>query len=347
MNRLSSDETRDLAQHIAGLAQAGLPLPSGLRALSEELGPGALRGVVADVAARLERGDKLEDALEAVGNRLPGHLRDLILAGVRSGRIEAVLGEFVNYSQIGVSLRRKVWLSLAYPSLLIVAYFALFVFVCRFIARGFKGLFMDFGISIPVVTRSLFVISDAVTAAGWGLAVAPLVGVVLVYLATRFMLDSASRSRLASQVPMMGSLVRWSALAEFAHYLGLLLDCNIPLAAALPLAADGTRDGELTHECRAAAREVQGGASLADSISWRRIFPPGFGKMLRWAEGHQSLSETLHMMAEMFEARAGAQATFIGSVTGVLAVILVIWGCVYVVVSLFLPLIQLISKLSG
>ena len=42
-SRLSHQEARDFVHQIAGLTEAGLPLPDGLRALGDELPPGSLR----------------------------------------------------------------------------------------------------------------------------------------------------------------------------------------------------------------------------------------------------------------------------------------------------------------
>jgi type II secretory pathway component PulF len=345
--RLTHEEARDFAQHVAGLTQAGLPLPDGLRALGEELPPGTLRRLVRELAGRLDQGESLEDALEQVGNRFPGHLRGLILAGARSGRIDTLLGEFVNYSQVGIALRRSMWLSLSYPFMMIMAYGIVFVFLSYVVVRGFEAIFKDFGIDLPAVTVLLLRASHAVTSAGWATIVAPIVAVSVVFFAGRVLLDPASRSQALSYLPLFGPLARWTSLAEFSHYLGLLIECEIPLSRSVVLAAEGARDAGLSQACQAAAQEIESGETLADSISWWRVFPGGFTKMLRWAEGHQSLPETLHMTADMFEARARAHAAFIGSVCGIVSIVIILWGCAFVVVALFLPLITLISKLSG
>ena len=50
-------------------------------------------------------------------DRIPPHLRGLVLGGIRSGRLGDVLGRFSGYVSIGTELGRKLWLSLAYPIL--------------------------------------------------------------------------------------------------------------------------------------------------------------------------------------------------------------------------------------
>ena len=64
-----------------------------------------------NLAARLERGEKLETAIAAQGSRLPAHLRGLIVAGVRSGRLPIVLDQFAALARRQQDLRRRVLLA--------------------------------------------------------------------------------------------------------------------------------------------------------------------------------------------------------------------------------------------
>jgi type II secretory pathway component PulF len=346
LGTLSHEEARDFAQHLSGLAQAGLPLPSGLRALQAELPRGTLAKVIGELADRLESGEPLDESLRTMGNRFPAHLRGLVLSAVRTGRIDKVLGEFVNYSQVGASLRRSLWLTLSYPVLMVIIYVTIFGFLSLYVIEGFRRIFADFGIDLPFLTRQLLYVSQAINSLGLGFIYGPFVAIAIIFFAGRVLLDPPSRARIVASLPLFGALWRWTALAEFSHYLALLLECEIPLGTAVPLAADGARDPVLKHAAQGVVQEIASGQSLAQSVAWWRVFPAGFAKILRWAEGHQSLPETLHMSAEMFEARARSQASFIGSVVAVVSIILILWGCAFVVVALFLPLITLISKLT-
>ena len=114
---LSGAEALELSAQLAGLARAGLPLAPSLAALAEELPRGRLRRSMRDLARGLEAGQPLGEAVEGQEGRIPPHLRGLVAAGVRSGRLGEVLGEFSQYATIGVELRRRLWLNLAYPVL--------------------------------------------------------------------------------------------------------------------------------------------------------------------------------------------------------------------------------------
>ena len=131
-DRLSGAETVELSRQIAGLASAGLPLAHGLMALGEELPRGRLRRSMNDLAKTLESGTTLDQALAQQGDRIPPHLRGLVIAGLRSGRLGDTLRRFSEYVAIGTELQRRLWLSLAYPILTICTALALLFFVCVF-----------------------------------------------------------------------------------------------------------------------------------------------------------------------------------------------------------------------
>ncbi len=129
---------------IAGLARAGQPLGPGLAALGSELPRGRLRQSLFELAAALNRGEPLGAALEEQKERIPPHLRGLVQGGLRSGRLGDILGRFSAYMGIGTELKRKLWLSLAYPILSILAALGLFVFVNVVLVSQFETNIRDF-----------------------------------------------------------------------------------------------------------------------------------------------------------------------------------------------------------
>jgi type II secretory pathway component PulF len=344
---LSDRDVAEFTRHVAGLTKEGLALPPGLRAMAEELPRGPLRRVLADVAAELEAGRSLDEAIEAQGGRFPPHVVGLVRAGIRCGRLGEVLADFVRYEQASADLRRRVWLNLAYPIMLATAMTLLAVFVSMVVVVPYSNLYRDFGLQLPLVTQWLIGLASLIDRGGWALIPAPLVVVLCAWAAGRGLLPAPARTRLSHSIPLVGPMTRWTAMAEFCHLLALLLEGEVPLPAALLLAGEGVKDADLALSCRAVSREIEKGRPVAAAFASRRLFQSGFVKILRWAEGHRSIPEALHVMGEIYEARARSQARFVGVFCIVMAAILVFWGLGFVVTGLYLPLVRLITVLSG
>jgi general secretion pathway protein F len=343
--RLSGVEAAELSRQIAGLTSAGLPLAPGLIALGEELPRGRLRRSMNELAETLESGVPLDEALDHQKNRIPPHLRGLVIAGLRSGRLGDTLSRFSSYVAIGTELERRLWLSLAYPILTVATALALFFFVCVILVGKFDAIYRDFNIPLPGITVVLIAIARIVNTA-WVPTII-IVGIVFgSWLAARLFLTPPLRRALAGRLPLVGRVWRATSLAEFCHLLALLLESRLPLPEALRLTGEGVQDADVDASCRALAAQVESGRSLARAMENVWLFPSGFPRLLRWAENQEALPEVLHMAGAMFEARGRSYATFVGTVLNVLCV-LIVFQMVMFVPALFVPLITLISRLSG
>ena len=168
---LNAEESAELSARLAALAQSGLPLEGGLTALADEVARPRLARVLRNLAARLERGEKLETAIAAQGSRLPAHLRGLIVAGVRSGRLPIVLDQFAALARRQQDLRRRVLLALAYPALLLGIMAALMVFCHLLLSQQFVQIFRDFNTKLPDITDLYFRFSGVVAWTMLGLTI--------------------------------------------------------------------------------------------------------------------------------------------------------------------------------
>lgn len=331
---------------IAGLARSGRPLGPGLGALGSELPHGRLRQSLFELSAALNRGKPLDAALEEQKERIPPHLRGLVQGGLRSGRLGDILGRFSAYMAIGTELKRKLWLSMAYPIMSILVAISLFVFVNVVLVTQFENIFRDFGIPLPGLTVGILLISH-VLRAGWPALLIAVVAIVVLWLVLRIVLKPPDRRSLATKIPVIGGVWRYTSWAEFCHLLALLLESELPLPEALRLAGEGVQNSDLDRACQVMAGEVEQGGTLAKAMAARPELPSGLARLLRWATKQNAIAEILHMAGEMFEARARGQAMFAGTVMAVLSVVIVLWGVFSVVIGLMLPMVTLISKLSG
>ncbi len=346
IERLSHGEASELARQIAGLAGAGLPLPSGLRALGDELQAGPLRTSLRLLADDLEAGMPLEQAVEDLGHRLPPHVRGLILAASRSGRLSEVLGEFVAYQDVGTKIRRTLWISLLYPMALVLTSLVLFVFLSLVAAREFGSIFRDFGVNLPVLTVHMLAVAEGIASVGWWLLIGPILTIVVAWLMARMLFRADERRRFLHSVPLFGPLWRWSAMAEFCQILSLLVDAEMPLPEAVGLAGASTQDAALTTTCNEVAGDLERGEDLANALARHHIFPEGFARFLEWAQSSRSMGEALRLAGEMFETQARSQARLIARLGTVLSVVLVLWWTTLVVIALFWPMMRFITLLA-
>jgi type II secretory pathway component PulF len=342
--RLTSEETAELTNQVAELAKAGLPLAPGLRALADELPSRRVAAVLHELADQLERGIPLAAALESQGSRFPSHLRGLLLAGVRSGRLAETFEEFVEIQRNRIEQRHRIWTILAYPLVLLAMVLGMFVFCSVTFVPGFAKVFSDFDAELPSVTVLLLDLTSPFGIAANLALVAVLIGAAMILGSLR--MRAAWAQDLCYSVPVIGPLWRWSRLAEFSRLMGLLLDQEVPLPRALRLTGEGVGDPYLAKGCRRLARMVEDGNSLADSLPQVRQFPASLRPVVQWGQQVPALSSAFRAAAEMYNGRVHVQSTFLEVIALPLVLVVVLASVGFLVVGLFMPLISLIQKLT-
>lgn len=340
--KLSAEEATELAARVADLTKAGLPLGAGLRAMADELGGCRLPRVLRGLADRMDTGDDLVGALESWGRSLPVCLRGLILAGVRSGRLAEVLEEYVDLQRSRMELRRRVWLSVAYPFVLLLFMTALAVAANVYIVGEFEKMYADFAAFLPLMTIWALNLSGAVMWLFLGLVGISVAIPLLLWLAPW----ASCLWPMLYRIPMLGPLLRWSHMAQFARLMGLLLEQKASAPDALRLSAAGLRDANLARGCRLVADDVEQGRALGQSMAARPPFPASLIPMVEWGQQQSALADAFRGAAEMFEGRVRSRGTLLAAL--LLPIMLLVIGLFVggFVIALFLPLVSLIECLS-
>ena len=349
---LTEREVVGLLEQLRTLTQAGVPLPSGLRAASAELESAPIRAACADLARHLDQGRSLDAALLAEADRFPAHLRGLVHAGARSGRLADVLGEVVQASNLGHELRGRIWAALAYPAVVLVIVIILTGVICHLSSQIIDGIALDFASFNPQrpdttsTTAALLALTQFIAAYDAYLVVG-FVGVVLLgWLGARLLVKPAVRRRLLGSLPLVGPLSRFVALAEFCHLTALLVDAATPLPEAIDLAGSSVGDAALAEDCRATAAAVAAGEPFSQALQVWSGLPAGLGQLLAWGEAQQSVGEALRFAGDMFEARAESQATFTRQVLSGSLLLLIVWFLGFAIATIYLPITLAIRSLS-
>jgi len=363
---LSTEETVELARGLAELTKAGLPLAGGLRALADEL-PGGRRpyvlwylarlvgladrrtrqearlpGVLRTMASQLEAGATLDAVIKAQGPRFPAHLRGLVLAGLRSGRLAEVLEEFVDLQRAQLELRRRLWLSLAYPIVLLSMLTLLLAFLQFVLTPTFVRVFYDFQTQLPALTKFFLRTAGPAT---WFLSGGLLLLAVVVLLLAA-MPKAAWVSPLLYGIPLVGPLWRFGRLVQFSRLMAVLLEQEVPLPEALRLSAEGVRDAYLAEGCRRAADGVEAGYPLAECLTSQRRFPPSMIPLVDWGQRASAMGDAFRASAEVFAGRIQTQGIFLETILLPLTFLVIALFIGFFIVAMFLPLISLIQALT-
>ncbi len=344
--RLSSRETAEFLESVAGLTLSELPLSAGLRAAAEEVPQHRVAMAMRRMAADLDRGLSLDAALGQAGRNVPNHLRGLILAGLRTGRVAHVLEELVAMDQDRVDLRRRIVTALTYPTFLFSLLVVAFILANVFIVAPFAQIFDEFGVDLPTMTQMAISSMAWFDRSGlWTLIIAICI-VLPAFVLLIVVPKPPDVQRACYRLPAIGPLWRWQSLVDFSRLMHLLLDRQVPMSEALRLTADGLRWSDLAAVSRACARDVDKGMGLIESMAQYPEFPASLQPVIASGVQAERPAEAFAAAADMYRSRAGVDVGLWEAILPPVIIVFVAVGVGFLVLAMFLPLIKLISCLT-
>src|SRR5688572_22221419 len=165
-------------QELATLLKAGMPLVQSLDILRTRLTNPVFKAVLDDVHDKVRGGTALSDAFAAHGELFPTVYTASLMAGERSGNLDAVLRRFVAYSKTVDAVRSKTISAMLYPVVLVALAFLLVGIIVVKVVPTFAEFYASFDADLPFSTRVIVAISDFVRGQFWFIVIAVVGGVV-------------------------------------------------------------------------------------------------------------------------------------------------------------------------
>jgi general secretion pathway protein F len=340
---LGASDAVELARYLTELAKSGLPLDGGLRAIAKDLPAGQLSRAIGRLAAQLEAGQPLSLAIESFGTRLPPHLRELMVAGARSGNLAQTLDKVLAQESQVDDLGRQLRQAIAYPTILLLFLAAWMLFVSLLVLPQIDILNLDDDIGLSGFTRAVLGFSRAIPGVILGIAIACLI----IFAAGRAKGTAALVSRLWSRLPWIGPAWWYRGLVEFSGLMGVFLQQGMSLPEALRLTSLAARDAAIGKACRRMADETAGGQALSTCLARRSLFPPTLVSTMAWGESHAALAEACHSARRMFRERLESQTELIRLVLPPIIFLVLGASVVVFVIGLLSGLLKLITDLAS
>jgi type IV pilus assembly protein PilC len=341
--RVKRQEFLVFNQELATLLKAGMPLVQSLDILRQRVTNPTFKTVLDSVHDRVRSGTSLSDAFGEHGSLFPAVYTASLLAGERSGNLDAVIRRYVAYEKIIGAVKRRTLSALIYPAILVTMMVALIGIIVLKVVPAFSEFYANFGRELPLSTRIVVAISNGVVS---NLAFIALVVIGVAVAAVVWTRQPTQRHRLDKwvlELPWVGETARKFFTSQLARMLSTLLGGGIPLVNALEICVRSLSNQHLARELDRVRVRVQEGQGFAAGLRERSIFPDVAVKMVEVGESTGALQEMLNSLAEFYDEEI---ETEVGRfITLVEPVLLVFMGVIIaiVVLALYMPLFELSS----
>ena len=327
-------------QQFVTLIRAGLPILQSLDLLADRLTDERLGRHIRAVRDEVKTGTVLSDAF-ARQNVFPPIYVTSVLAGEKSGALVEVLERFITYQRLTLTLKKKLLVSLLYPTVLICLVIGLIVFLVTYVVPNFAALYTSMEAKLPAATRVLIAVGT--TARSYvliGVDLLIFAGVAAYFWARR----ESSRERLdswKSRLPLVGEIWTKYQVAQLARVLGTLLVGGIPLVQALETSGRSLGTILMKKALDRAAVLVKEGKSLSAALTTTGIFPDLAIDMVEVGESTGALPQMLSSVAEFYEEDVSTRMTALLSLIEPAIMIFMGIFVAFVLVALYLPIFSL------
>jgi type IV pilus assembly protein PilC len=327
-------------QQFVTLIRAGLPILKALDLLAERLTDPKLGPYIKAVRDEVRGGTLLSEAFRQQ-RIFPKIYITSVMAGEKSGSLTEVLDRYITYQKLSLAVKKKVLVSLLYPTVLIVLVIGLMVFLVTYVVPTFATLYTSMQAKLPAIT--LYLIAVGTTARSYIIAAfGAIVGAV--FLFRWWARRESSRQtvdKFKLRMPIAGEIWLKYQVAQLSRILSTLLVGGIPLVQAMETAADSLGTPLLKRAVETAGKMVREGQPLSGSLKASKMFPPLAIDMIEVGESTGALPAMLNSVAEFFEEDVNTRMT--AALSLIEPAIMIFMGAfvAFVLIALYLPIFSL------
>jgi type IV pilus assembly protein PilC len=327
-------------QQFVTLVRAGLPILKCLDLLADRLTDEKLGRYIKAVRDEVKTGTILSDAF-ARQNVFPAIYVTSVMAGEKSGSLIEVLDRYISYQRLTLAVKKKLFVSLLYPALLIILVIALMVFLVTYVVPNFALLYSSMGAKLPAATSLLIAVGT--TARSYVLlGFVALIGAgVGVYFWARREESQETIDRAIMRLPVVGGIWTKYQVAQLARVLGTLLVGGIPLVQALETTGQSLGTKLLKKALDKTSVLVREGKTLSSSLASTGIMPVLAVDMMEVGESTGALPQMLASVAEFYEEDVSTRMTALLSLIEPAIMIFMGIFVAFVLVALYLPIFSL------
>lgn len=346
MEKVRLKELSMFSRQLSVLIDAELPLIQSLGLLAEQQKNKYFSRVINEVKEDVEAGSALNQALRKHPKIFDDLYCNLVASGEQSGSLDIMLRRLADYQENMIKLRAKVRQAMIYPSAIITFAIVVAIFMLWKVIPVFGGIYQELGAELPAITAFVLALSRFVSK----YIIFIVIGLgALVVLFQQWKKTPVGREvvdRSILKFPIMGNLMRKIALSRLTRTLSTLISGGVPMLESLRIASTTTGNVIIERQIMHARQLVSEGKSLNDALkeAGQGQIPPMMVQMVNVGESTGTLDEMLSKLATFFDDEVDNAVSALLSALEPLVLIFVGGIVGGLVISMYLPLFNLIQK---
>lgn len=347
-SKLSTKKQTFFAKRLSFLIKSGVAMVESITLIRDQTKSKSEILIFNKIIADVKNGKSLAMSLERCRGTFGNFAINIIKAGESSGTLTQNLNYLAEELKKKEMLRKKIMSALLYPIIITIATFGITGFLVMYIFPKITPIFSSMKITLPVTTRFLIWVTNAVRDYG----VFIFLGIFILVTAIVLIIKKVKKAHffydsLILRLPLTGPIAKNYNLTNICRTLGLLLKSGISVTEALVITSNTTENLPYKRSLYEISRGVAKGKTISELISlYPNIFPAMLGHMISIGERSGNLSDTLIYLSEFYENEFDDQTKNLSS--SIEPVLMIVMGVTvgFVAISVITPIYEITTNIN-
>jgi len=336
-------------RQFATMIDAGLPLVQCLDILARETPNVSFRKILTAVKESVEAGATLAESMKKHPKVFDDLYVNMVAAGEVGGILDTVLNRLAVTIEKAAALKRQIKSAMIYPIITLVVAVGVVAILMIFVIPQFDALFRDMGAELPGLTLFVMNLSNWIANPLHLLMMGIIIGGILGgwYAMGKNPQTLMMLHTFYLAIPVLGDVIRKSAVASFTRILGTLISSGVPIMDGLDIVARVAGNQVVAAELKKVKQAISEGKTLSEPLKESKVFPAMVVQMIGVGEQTGALDAMLQKIADFYETEVDEA---VETLTGILEPAVMIFLAIIaggIVISMYLPIFTLASAVSG
>jgi len=329
------------------MIDAGLPLVQCLEILGTNQANPTFRKALGGVRTLVEGGATLANAMRAYPKVFDELTTNMVEAGETGGILDTILQRLAIYVEKILKMRQAVKSALIYPVSVITIAVLVVGALLKFVVPIFANMFAGLGVPLPAPTKFVIDLSHFI-GNFWWVIFAGLVALVLIVRQVRKMPEGRMfTDRMLLKLPIFGDLLLKIAVARFTRTLGTLITSGVPILEGLLVTARTSGNAMVQAALMNVRKSIEQGRTIVDPLRESKLFPNMVIQMIGVGEATGAMDNMLQKIADFYEDEVDTSTKNLLTLLEPMLIGFLGVTVGGIVISLYMPLFSMISKLAG
>jgi type IV pilus assembly protein PilC len=303
--------------------------------------------VLTEVAEDVESGSTFSESLAKHPRAFDRLYVNMVRAGEAGGALDTILERLAEFREKARQLQRRIIGAMIYPVVVITIASAILILIMTIIVPKFQEIFKSFNTELPMMTKILINVATSLKKYIWVVILLP----VLFYLFVKMLKRNRGGRYFVDNVklhlPVFGAIVSKSTISSFARTLGTLIASGVPILEALNIVRDTTGNEVVARAIGKVHDSIREGDTIAEPLRASGVVDEVVVNMIDVGEETGELDKMLVKVADNFDDEVDTLVASMMSLMEPLIIVVLGGAVAFIVISLFLPLVKLMSEMGA